>query len=84
MSAAACESRKPFRLNQRITRRRTFSVSVARSSAVSDRVGRNTGGPSGLGMKTPSVTQARQMGVAVEPRAEAVQEGDGAEAWTGG
>jgi len=47
MSVAACASRNPCRLNQPITRRRTRSVSVARSSWVSGLAGWNAGGPSG-------------------------------------
>ena len=61
MSAAAAASSRPLRLNQRITRRRTRSVSAARSPWVSGRAGRNAGGPSGPcgpGRKTPSVTAA--------------------------
>ena len=41
--------------NQHTTRRRTFSVSAARSAWVIGRAGRNAGGPSPVGMKTPSV-----------------------------
>jgi hypothetical protein len=61
MSAAAWASRNPCRLKNAITRRRTRSVSAVRSAAVSGRVGRKAGGPSGPcgpGRKTPSVTAA--------------------------
>ena len=63
MSAAAAASRRPARLNHRITRRRTRSVSAARSAWVIGRAGRNAGGAShpasaAAGTKTPSVTHA--------------------------
>ena len=41
MSAAAAASRRRERLNQRITRQRTRSVSVARLAGVIGRAGRN-------------------------------------------
>ena len=40
MSAAACASRNPCRLNKVITRRRTRSVSAAKSAVVSGLAGR--------------------------------------------
>ena len=61
MAAAACASRNPCRLKKAITRRRTRSVSAARSPWVSGLAGRNAGGQSGPcdpGRKTPSVTAA--------------------------
>jgi hypothetical protein len=60
MSAAAEASSRRVSLNQRITRRRTRSVSAARSAWLIGRAGRNTGGvshraSSAAGTKTPSV-----------------------------
>ncbi len=60
MSAAAVASSRRVSLNQRITRRRTRSVTVARSACVIGRAGRKAGGaqqpaPPAAGMKTPSV-----------------------------
>ena len=46
MSAAAAALRRRDSLNQRITRRRTRSVSAARSLGVIGRAGRNVGGAS--------------------------------------
>ena len=70
--------------NHRSTRRRTRSVSAARSAWVIGRAGRNAGGPSlpasaAGGTKTPSVTQGPEVHMVVERRTEAVQEGDAAE-----
>ena len=58
MSAAAAVSRKPCRLNHRITRWRTRSVRAARSAWAIGRAGRNAGSASRAGTKTPSVTHA--------------------------
>ena len=58
MPGAAAASRKPRSLNHLTTRRRTRSVRAARSAAVIDRAGRNTGGASALCRNTPSVTHA--------------------------
>ena len=65
--------------NQHTTRRRTFSVSAARSAWVIGRAGRNAGGPSPVGTKTPSVALGSKMHVMIERRSEALQKGDGAE-----
>jgi hypothetical protein len=46
MSVPVAASSRRASLNQRITRRRTRSVSVARSAWVIDRTGSNAGGPS--------------------------------------
>jgi hypothetical protein len=58
MSAVAAASSRRESLNHRITRRRTRSVSEARSAGVIGRAGRNTGAAShpassAAGMKTP-------------------------------
>lgn len=45
-------------LNQRITRRRTRSVSAARSAGAIGPAGRNAGGPSPFGTRTPLVAHA--------------------------
>ena len=63
MSAAAAAASSRCMRNHRSTRRRTRSVSAARSAWVIGRAGRNAGGPSlpasaAGGTKTPSVTQA--------------------------
>jgi hypothetical protein len=60
MSAAAAVSSRRVSLNQRIKRRRTRSVSAARSAWLIGRAGRTAGeashpAPSAAGMKTPSV-----------------------------
>ena len=60
MSAAAAESSSRCMRNHRITRRRTRSVSAARSAWLIGRAGRNAGeashpAPSAAGTKTPSV-----------------------------
>ena len=58
MSLAASASISRCMRNHRTTRRRTFSVSVARSAWVIGRAGKNAGGPSPVGTKTPSVAHA--------------------------
>ena len=54
MAAAASVSRSRCMRYQRTTRRRTFSVSAATSAWVIGRAGRNSGGPSPDGTKTPT------------------------------
>jgi hypothetical protein len=79
MSAAASASRNRCMRNHRTTRRRTFSVSAARSAWVIGRAGRNAAGPSPAGTKTPSVALGSQVHVVIDRRSEAVQKGDGTE-----
>jgi hypothetical protein len=77
MSAAAAASSSRCMRNHRITRRRTRSVSAARSAWVIGRAGRNAGGASvpasaAAGTKTPSVAEAEEP--ALEIAAELVLE----------
>ena len=81
MSVAACESRNLCRLYQPITRWRTRSVTGARCVAVSGRrqKRRQTVGAV-RARQEDAVGDARvEMSVTVAPRAEAVEERDGAE-----
>ncbi len=88
MAAAASASMSRCMRNQRTTRRRTFSVSVARSAWVIGRAGnclRQAACPQEgrwpvTGRHEDAVGRARmQVHVVIERRSEAVQEGDGAE-----
>ena len=88
MSAAASASRSRCMRNQRTTRRRTFSVSVAKSAWVISRAGsclRQAACPQEgrrpvTGRHEDAVGRARmEMHVVIERRSEAVQKGHGAE-----
>ena len=88
MSAAASASRSRCMRNQRTTRRRTFSVSAARSAWVIGRAGDclrqaacpQAGRQPATGWHEDAVGRARmEMHMVIERRSEAVQKGDGAE-----